>query len=473
MNHQVTLIGIDCGSTTTSAVVARARVARSAGGQYEMSAFSEMFRSPVVFTPFAGEMLDEHRMAELLDGWLREAQVTPADIFGGGALSTGLAARRSNASAIRQLIEARVADAVVAIADDPRLESWLAFMGNAHAWSLEHPDVPVLNIDIGGGTTNVAVGRSGQVLATGSLNIGARHFEFEPGTYRLQRISPLGQELLSELNVSLALGQTLPPDAADRIADFCALEILRSAGLATGKVAQSQFAQSLVEAPFKWPAGIEQAAAIKLSGGVGRLVYEILAGREPNNITPYGDLGVELAARLARETALVDRLVDSDHSDAARATVYGLLKHHTELSGATLYLPDPARLPLKDVPILGQLTLETPEAAIADWMDLLAATGRAACLQVELPVPSAERVVNLGQRLAGVLSKRPLNGATLVLVAPANVGKALGQYATQWGTLAGDLIVIDEVSSRAAAQFVRLGKLRDGIVPIWFYGLRS
>lgn len=473
MKHQVTLVGIDCGSTTTSAVVARARLAQSAGGQCEMSAFSESFRSPVVFTPFVGEMLDERRMAKLLDGWFREAQLTPADIFGGGALITGLAARRSNANAIRQLIEARVADAVVAIADDPRLESWLAFMGSAHTWSLEHPDVPVLNIDIGGGTTNLAVGQAGQVLATGSLNIGARHFEFEPGTYRLQGASPLGHELLRELNISLALGQTLPPDAVGRIADFYAREILRSAGLATNKVAQSKFAQSLVEAPLKWPEGIEQVAAIKLSGGVGWLVYEILAGREPKNITPYGDLGVELAARLSRETALGDRLVDADQPNAARATVCGLLKHHTELSGATLYLPDPARLPLKDVPILGQVTLETPETAIADWMDLLAGTGRAACLQIDLPAPSAERVVNLGERLAGVLAKHPLNGATLVLLAPANMGKALGQYATRWGTLASDLIVIDEVSSRAAAQFVRLGKLRDGIVPIWFYGLRS
>src|SRR4029079_4577920 len=134
MNHQVTLVGIDCGSTTTSAVVARARLSLSAGGQYEMSAFSETFRSPVVFTPFTGEMLDERQMEELLDAWFREAHLTPADIFGGGALITGLAARRSNANAIRQLIEARVADAVIAIADDPRLESWLAFMGNAHAW---------------------------------------------------------------------------------------------------------------------------------------------------------------------------------------------------------------------------------------------------------------------------------------------------------------------------------------------------
>src|SRR4029079_2312570 len=129
----------------------------------------------------------------------------------------------------------------------------------------------------------------------------------------------------------------------------------------------------------------QQIVAIKLSGGVGQLVYEILAGRKPTSITPYGDLGVDLAARLARETPLLDRLADSAQQNAGRATVHGLLKHHTELSGATLYLPDPERLPLKDVPILGHVSIDTPHAMIANWFNMLAATGRAGCLQIELP----------------------------------------------------------------------------------------
>jgi ethanolamine utilization protein EutA len=473
MNNQITLVGIDCGSTTTSAVIARAQLRRSAGGRHEISAITETFRSPIVFTPFIGKLLDEQRVAELLDGWFRQAQVTPTDIFGGGALITGLAARSSNATAIRQLIEARVADAVVAVADDPRLESWLAFMGNAHAWSLEHPDVPMLNIDIGGGTTNLAIGRAGEVLATGSLNVGARHLEFEPGTYRLHAMSSLGRELLCELEIPTELGHTLKCDDVERIADFYAGVILRFAGLVTEKADHPKFARRLIEAPLEWPEDTQPNAAIRLSGGVGQLVYEVLAGREPTSITPYGDLGLNLAARLARETALVDRLADSVQPNAGRATVYGLLQHHTELSGATLYLPHPERLPLKDVPILGRVTPDTPESVIANWFNVLAATGRAACLQIELPAPSADRVVNLGERLAQVLSNHPLNGATLVLLAPANFGKALGQYATRWGTLQGDIMVIDEVSSRAAAQFMRVGKLRDRIVPVWFYGLRS
>ena len=54
-------------------------------------------------------------------------------------------------------------------------------MGNCHALSKSHPTTPILNLDIGGGTTNLALGLDGQVLATGCLFVGARHFEFVPG----------------------------------------------------------------------------------------------------------------------------------------------------------------------------------------------------------------------------------------------------------------------------------------------------
>ena len=47
-----------------------------------------------------------------------------------------------------------------------------------------------LNVDIGGGTANLASGRAGEVAELGCLSIGARHVRVEPGTYRLLGLSP-------------------------------------------------------------------------------------------------------------------------------------------------------------------------------------------------------------------------------------------------------------------------------------------
>ena len=131
------------------------------------------------------------------------------EIFAGGALVTGLAAQRTNAAEITRLIEARVADSLVATADDPRLESWLAFMGNCHALSRAHPRTPIVNLDIGGGTTNLAWGQDGQVVSTGCLFVGARHFQFKPGGYQLTDLSQYGAALLDELQIARGVGDAL------------------------------------------------------------------------------------------------------------------------------------------------------------------------------------------------------------------------------------------------------------------------
>jgi ethanolamine utilization protein EutA len=57
------------------------------------------------------------------------------------------------------------------------------------------------------------------------------------------------------------------------------------------------------------------------------------------------------------------------------------------------------------------------------------------------------------------------------LLLEADVGKVLGNYASDWGRSGVDLIVIDEVPVRDA-QFVNVGRARDGIVPVSFYGMR-
>jgi ethanolamine utilization protein EutA len=86
---------------------------------------------------------------------------------------------------------------------------------------------------------------------------------------------------------------------------------------------------------------------------------------------------------------------------------------------------------------------------------------------------SAAAVRSFGKRLAGILrasnypARRPL-----VLVMKRNLGKTLGNYATEWGNLAVTLAVVDEVDARDA-QFVRLGAPREQIVPVSFFGLRS
>ncbi len=476
MTRSVKLVGLDCGSTTTSALVATARLTAHALGSVEIGPIEETFCSEVVFTPFRGDEIDAARLADYLDSWLARAGIEGREIFGGGALVTGLAARKKNIGAITRLVEERLADSVIATADDPCLESWLAFMGNCHQLSRSHPQTPILNLDIGGGTTNLALGINGTVVGTGCLFVGARHFQFTPGTFRLTGLSSHARALLASLQIQRTVGDTLAGDEVERILDFylrlLEAAIMPTAGPPLGAIEQQHVQVWLHASERGLPLAPLSQAAITLSGGVGQLVYDRLRGLPAGAMTQFGDLGGELAERIASSPAFVDRLGGLAPEGLGRATVFGLLRHSTQLSGTTLYLPDPARLPLKNVPIVGRIGPTSTDEQLTQAIELAGRAAGAACLQVDLEQFDLELVRGLGTRLAERLASRPLPaGQTLVLLVPINLGKVLGGYITRWGTLPLELIVVDEVPYRDA-QFVRLGRWQEGVVPLWLYAVR-
>ena len=471
MARSIKLVGLDCGSTTTSAIVACARVGVGALGRMEVSQIEPVFRSEMVFTPFVDDRIDIDSLDRYLDEWLAAAQSAPSEIFGGGALVTGLAAQRTNAAAVTRLIEARLADSVVATADDPCLESWLAFMGNCHALSMAHPELPILNLDIGGGTTNLALGVGGQVVATGCLMVGARHFQFVPGTYELTALSRQAAALLEHLHIERRAGDTLERGEVEAIVDWY-FEFIEAAVEGRVEPLATPIGRLHAQVVGRWPAGTARPFSVTLSGGVGQLVYDYQRGIPCGGISQFGDMGGELATRIVAAPRLASLMATSTPEGLGRATVYGLLRHATAPSGATLYLPHPERLPLRHVPIVGRIGPESSDDELFRAVDLAARGAVAGCLQVDLREEDAAAVRGLGGRLGRAIESLPFPcDRTLVVLAAANVGKAFGNYVTQWGTLDVDLIVVDEVPPRDS-QFVRLGRVCEGTVPISLYGMR-
>jgi ethanolamine utilization protein EutA len=464
----VRLVGLDFGTTTSRCVAAKARLSQNViSGRHEFSDVREVFRSPIELTPFTPAGLDEVRLEQLLDEWLAAA-ARDEPIFGGGALVTGLAAQQPNSAALVELVRSRVSDVLVATAGDPCLEAWLAFQANAGPLSRAQPDRWVINLDIGGGTTNVAVGKGGEVSRTGSLFVGARHVEFVPGTYCIVRLSDYARSLLQELAIAARPGDSLSEQDVRRILDW--------------QIALIDAAITGDRAAFASPLGRmhEQVALDRLdevrepifclSGGVGELVYDILQGRPLPTTTAFGDLGIDLAQWIAASPEWATRLGEG-RQHAGRATVYGLLLYATQVSGSTFFLPDPALLPARDVPILGRVTSNSTAEQIRDILQLVARSATGGCVVVSLGSGDASTVRLLGERIASAIRTSNIPRSTLlVLIVRENVGKALGGYVSQWGAIPVRLIVLDEIEP-LDARFVRIGSLRDGVVPVSFYGM--
>jgi ethanolamine utilization protein EutA len=469
MSKRVILLGLDFGSTTSSALIASAKVARSAAtGHVQLDDVQVIYKSEPVFTPFIKQSIDTEKVAKLIAEWLKDSGVSTKDIFSGGSMVTGLAAQADNAAVLSKLIIEMVGESVIATADDPCLESWLAFMGSCGALSRYHADAPILNFDIGGGTTNIALGTNGDVQQTGCYFIGARHFRFVSGGYQLTAMSSYGAALLESLNIKKQIGDTLNADEVEKIISFY-INALEATVIGDTEFLSSPIAQKHTQVTFN--SNQNNKPKITFSGGVGELLYKISANETLPSTTFYGDFGIDLALAISRSALLSANLKTHIPEHKGRATVVGLTLYSTEISGNTVYLPKPDCLPLRDLPIIAKLAAAAPAEQWHSAFALAAKRQQGACIQITTCNNTLEQMRALATRIKNALQASiHTPSQPIVILVEANIGKALGNYISNWGQLDYNLIVIDEVALRDA-HFVHIGRVHQGMIPVSFYGL--
>ena len=470
VGERVNLVGLDIGTTTTSAAFATAQLQQTVAGRIELEQLTPLAETATIFTRFADHRIDERFLLAWLDERFAAAGIAPASVFGGGALITGLAAERGNAAALGGLIQSRLSDAVIATADDPRLEAWLAFMGSAAGLSRELGNTPVVNLDIGGGTTSVAIGLGGEVRSTGSVFIGARHVQVTPGTYRIEQLSQYARQIFHALDIAKDVGTELELPEVDAIVGFWT-ESLECFAVGHACQPNAALTRELVQSELAIDPELP-APIVTFSGGVGSLVYRLAdSANDIREITPFGDLGLDFARRIRRSQVLAKNVRSHIPRVTGLATVFGLLRHATQLSGSSIYLPDPEQLPLRDLPILGRVAPNIPDAELARLVDLAGGTLAGVCFILDTRGTQHAALKSLSTRLSAVLAAQNFPAAKpLVLVGSENVGKSLGGYITGWGAQRWNVIVLDEIVPRDA-QFVRVGRICEHVVPVSFYGM--
>jgi ethanolamine utilization protein EutA len=301
--------------------------------------------------------------------------------------------------------------------------------------------------------------------------VGARHVQVVPGSYRIVSVSRYARALLDHLNIQKGPGDCLTQPEVGLILDFY-VALLQAAISGNSAAFQAPVAKLHEQVAFHWPVGVNDVA-VTFSGGVGELAYARLQRKPWPPTTHYGDLGIDLAQRIVSEPLFAPHLKNWRPTSGGRATAFGLLRHATEVSGSTLFLPDPGVLPLSDVPILGSLSADSADDHFGHVLELARRSSRGGCVQVRIGGQDAEAVSAMGTRIARALQSLAFpRKSPLVLLVQDNVGKVLGHYATQWGSLPVNVIVIDEIAPRDA-QYVRVGAPRSQVVPVSFYGLNE
>src|SRR5262247_3185175 len=186
IQDHVTLVtvGIDIGSSGTQVIFSRINLRRygeDLTSRYYVVSRETLFQSPVALTPYSSdERIDDAALGAIIDQAYADAGVKPDDIDAGVVILTGEALRRENAQAIAGLLAEQRGEFVCASAGH-HMEAMLAAYGSGAARVSSDSGKTVLNVDIGGGTTKLALVERGKVTATAALHVGGRLMVAEAG----------------------------------------------------------------------------------------------------------------------------------------------------------------------------------------------------------------------------------------------------------------------------------------------------
>ena len=344
-------VGLDVGTTTTQLVVSRLQVENKSAGfavpEMEITEREIIYQSKVHFTPFVeGKLVDCEKIKSIVEEEYKKAGIRREDVDTGAVIVTGETSRKENARAVMEALAGFAGEFVVTTAG-PDLESELAARGSG-AVELSQ-DRRVLHMDIGGGTSNLALVEDGAILRTGCLNVGGRLLKWEHG--HIGYVSP---EVLSLTD--LRVGDPLDMRRVEALAEKLAMALEMAAGLrkADDLLACLQTRESA--AVWIPPEG---SVTVSFSGGVADCIEKAVAE------DAYGDMGPALGRAIKRSLLCRGDYRLGTHT--IRATVIGAGCYSTKLSGSTVFCRG-ILLPVKNLPVAVFTALEQDRSDLPEYI---------------------------------------------------------------------------------------------------------
>jgi ethanolamine utilization protein EutA len=462
LQDHVTLVtvGIDIGSSGTQVIFSRINLRRygeDLTSRYYVVSRETLFQSPVALTPYSSDVrIDETALGAIIDAAYAAAGIKAEEIDTGVVILTGEALRRENAQAIAALIAEQRGDFVTATAGH-HMESMLAAYGSGASKASYDGNTRILNIDIGGGTTKLALVEKGNVIATAALHIGGRlHVVEENG--RVVRLDPAGKFHAREAGLSLSRGDVLSPSQLDRVAENMA-ELLMAA--LTRRPLPRAIEHLYLTDPL---IDFGHLDGIMFSGGVGEYVY----GREQRD---FGDMGRRLGNAIRRRIdngALPWPLLPA--GECIRATALGASEYSVQLSGNTSYITKPGELlPRRNLQVL-QPSYECGDvidpAALAGAIrshftafDLIEGEGEVALALRWSGAPSYERVSAFAEGIRHGLARTIERRKPLYVMLDGDIAQTLGAILREELLVESEILAIDGVVLRDF-DYIDLGRIR-------------
>lgn len=348
MGEKLLSVGLDVGTTSTQMVVSRLTVENQASAfsvpDMEIQQRELLYQSPVYFTPLLeGNRMDAAALRRLVEQEYEKAGITRQMVDTGAVIVTGESSRTENAAAVMEALSDLAGHFVVAAAG-PDLESVLAVKGAGAADYSGRTGETVLHMDIGGGTSNLALIQKGEITATGCMNVGGRLVKLERGI--ITYVSPVLQGIFHK-----QVGEALSREEARHLTARLAEALEMAAGLrpSDGLLEQLTTREAAGALPLNAPG---EKLTLSFSGGVADCIEREIPWQE------FGDIGPLLGQAIGTSRLCSGKYVLG--TNTIRATVIGAGCHSTQLSGSTVYSQN-VQFPLKNIPVITQKAQRTQQ----------------------------------------------------------------------------------------------------------------
>jgi len=454
--------GIDIGTSTTKIIISRLIMQNTAGQTHvpriEIVDKEVLYQSPIYRTPLLNEVtIDVQKIEEIIFQEYKKANIAPQQIQTGVVLITGETATKKNAREVIHFLSDVAGEFLVATAG-PDLESILAARGSGAVDYSKKTGKVVANIDIGGGTTNIAVLKHGEVIGTVTLHLGGRLLEFSNN--KVMNIAPSIQRLLQQASIDYKIGHTR--DAT--IEQFVIKKMVHSLNAVLGAGQYDSIPLLLGHMP-NWNQPIQ---VIVFSGGVAQCIFPKSDANCDSGV--FDDLGKKIAQEI-REDSHLAQYEWVEPLETVRATVTGAGSQSTDVSGATIEV-DASVLPLKNVPVYTSDFHNKHEG-----MEQMLLTSIQQAVQLFDPENSGEpfalymknipylNFAEINMIAECVLKHWPTNNLYLLLILEADYAKVLGQsLLVRKGSR--QVVCIDQIFVRTG-DYIDIGNpLEMGVVPV-------
>lgn len=467
MKEIILSVGIDIGTSTTQLIFSHLTVDNKAGSyvvpRLDIVDKEVFYRSDIYMTPLISNTeIDVTKIKDIVAMEYRKAGIAPHEVKTGAVIITGETARKNNANQVLDALSNMAGDFVVATAG-PDLESVLAARGAGTDRLSERLKKVVANLDVGGGTTNIAVYQNGKICGTACLDIGGRLIKINDGkiTYVFHKINNLAKGF----GISISVGDIADQIKLQRICVLMASQLAQAIGLEKS----DGFHQNLYTNNGNCLSLEMTVEAVTFSGGVADFINESTW----EDCFGFGDIGILLGRAIAMYPAF-NHIKHYQAAETIRATVVGAGTHTTEVSGSTISYSR-KRLPVKNVPVLKveedcEDSLKKFYASIRKQMPFYMSDGHQEQVAIAFngkSYTSFRDIQALAETILKSIKEVVENQYLLIIVIESDIAKVLGNALQLLSKTEIDILCIDGIRA-LNGDYVDIGEPIAGghVVPV-------